>query len=142
MKVINIIYIIINIFSLFILFSTSTIAQDSKKSFNCVESIILKVFEDMNTVYEKNINNNYSFNLNNTHIIFLGGSPGTANYVKLPVSSKNGEYLKVNQENINVGIQFGPTQKYNKSKQVYYLKFIRNDIFHSELSYSECLSIN
>ena len=142
MKIINIIYVIIIIFTLFTLFSKLSVAQDSKQSFNCIESKIFKVFEDMNTVYENNLENNYSFNLNNTHIIFIGGSPGTANYIKLPVSSRKDEYFKASKESINLGIQFGPTQKINNGKQVYYLKFIRNDISHSELSYSECQSIN
>ena len=141
-KAISIIYAIINFFILFILFSNPTIAQENKQSFSCVESKIFKVFEDMNTVYENNLHNNYSFNLDDTHIIFFGGSPGTANYIKLPISSRNGEYLKATKESVNVGIQFGPTQKYNQSKRVYYLKFIRNSISHSELSYSECLTIN
>ena len=141
-KVINMIYFIISFFALFILFSKPVIAQDDNQSFNCFESTIFKVFEDMNTLYENNKHNNYSFNLDDTHIIFFGGSPGTANYIKLPISSRNGEYLKATKESVNVGIQFGPTQKYNQSKRVYYLKSIRNSITHSELSYSECLTIN
>ena len=58
-KAISIIYAIINFFILFILFSNSTIAQENKQNFSCVESKIFKIFEDMNTVYENNLHNNY-----------------------------------------------------------------------------------
>ena len=55
--------------------------------------------------------------------------------IKFPIKSKNGQYFKIYQDNINLHIQFGPTQNI---EMPFYLKYSRNDISFSEMSYSEC----
>ena len=113
------------------------LSQSYLEKFKCVETNVFKIYSE-GFSYEKNINNIYFFNLTNSHLVFMKGSVGSKNYIKLPIKNRNGKYIKIYQDNINLSIQLGPLQNQQQIKDLFYLKYSRNDIFDSEMSYSEC----
>ena len=121
------------IFILLILTNTSH-GQANSEKYICVEKNLFQISMDAKKYYNE-LNNSYSINVTPSHLIFLNGSLSNKNYIKFPIRSKNGQYFKIYQDNINLHIQFGPTQ--NK-EMPFYLKYSRNDISFSEMSYSEC----
>tara|TARA_B100001093_G_C26423889_1_gene841000 strand:+ start:182 stop:589 length:408 start_codon:yes stop_codon:yes gene_type:complete len=130
-------YLIIKLFLLLIVFNFPVYSQNYFEQYSCTETNLFKIYSD-GFSYEKNLSNKYHFNLTNSHLIFIDGSPGSKNYIKLPIKNRNGEYLKIIQDNINLNIQFGPEQSFEESKKTYYLKYSHNDISYSEMSFSEC----
>ena len=130
-------YLIIKLFLLLIVFNFPVYSQNYFEQYSCTETNLFKIYSD-GFSYEKNLGNKYHFNLTNSHLIFIDGSPGSKNYIKLPIKNRNGEYLKIIQDNINLNIQFGPEQSFEESKKTYYLKYSHNDISYSEMSFSEC----
>ena len=127
----------IYIFLLLIISNIPANSQDYLEKFSCTETNLFKMY-DNSFSYEKNLVNNYYFNLTDSHIIFINSSPGSKNYIKLPIKNRNGEYIKIYQDNINLSIQFGPEQHSEESKKEYYLKYSHNDISYSEMSFSKC----
>ena len=130
----------IKLFLLLIIFNISANSQNYLENYKCIETNLFKIDED-GFYYEKDLIKNYNFNLTNSHIIFIDGSPGSKNYIKLPIKNRNGEYLKIYQNNINLSIQFGPELNLEESERTYYLKYSHNDITYSEMSYSKCQKI-
>ena len=129
----KIIYFII----IFVFFIKPALSQSYLEKFKCVETNVFKIYSE-GFSYEKDVNNIYFFNLTNSHLVFTKGSVGSKNYIKLPIKNRNGEYIKIYQDNINLSIQLGPLQNQQQIKDLFYLKYSRNDIFDSEMSYSEC----
>ena len=121
----------------FVFFIKPALSQSYLKKFKCVETNVFKIYSE-GFSYEKNVNNIYLFNLTNSHLVFMKGSVGSKSYIKLPIKNRNGEYIKIYQDNINLSIQLGPLQNQQQIKDLFYLKYSRNDIFDSEMSYSEC----
>ena len=121
------------IFILLILTNTSQ-GQVSLEKYICVEKNLFQISMEAKKYYNE-LNNSYSINVTPSHLIFLNGSLSNKNYIKFPIRSKNGQYFKIYQDNINLHIQFGPTQNI---EMPFYLKYSRNDISFSEMSYSEC----
>lgn len=121
---------------IFILLSFTNISQGQANSekYNCVEKNLFQISMEAKKYYNE-LNNSYSINVTPSHLIFLNGSLSNKNYIKFPIRSKNGQYFKIYQDNINLHIQFGPSQNI---KMPFYLKYSRNDISFSEMSYSEC----
>ena len=128
---------IIYLFIIFGFFITPALSQSYLEKFKCVETNLFKIYSE-GFSYEKDVNNIYFFNLTNSHLVFMKGSIGSKNYIKLPIKSRNGKYIKIYQDNINLSIQLGPLQNQQQNKDLFYLKYSRNDIFDSEMSYSEC----
>ena len=129
----KIIYLII----IFVFFIKPALSQSYLDKFKCVETNVFKIYSE-GFSYEKDVNNIYFFNLTNSHLVFMKGSVGSKNYIKLPIKNRNGKYIKIYQDNINLSIQLGPLQNQQQIKDLFYLKYSRNDIFDSEMSYSEC----
>ena len=129
----KIIYLII----IFVFFIKPALSQSYLEKFKCVETNVFKIYSE-GFSYEKDVNNIYFFNLTNSHLVFMRGSVGSKNYIKLPIKNRNGKYIKIYQDNINLSIQLGPLQNQQQIKDLFYLKYSRNDIFDSEMSYSEC----
>ena len=121
------------IFVLLILTNTSQ-GQVNSEKYICIEKNLFQISMEAKKYYNE-LNNSYSINVTPSHLIFLNGSLGNKNYIKFPIRSKNGQYFKIYQDNINLHIQFGPTQNI---EMPFYLKYSRNDISLSEMSYSEC----
>ena len=113
------------------------LSQSYLEKFKCVETNVFKIYSE-GFSYEKDVNNIYFFYLTNSHLVFMKGSVGSKNYIKLPIKHRNGKYIKIYQDNINLSIQLGPLQNQQQNKVLFYLKYSRNDIFDSEMSYSEC----
>ena len=128
---------IIYLFIIFVFFIKPALSQSYLEKFKCVETNVFKIYSE-GFSYEKDINNIYFFNLTNSHLVFKKGSVGSKNYIKLPIKNRNGKYIKIYQDNINLSIQLGPLQNQKQNKDLFYLKYSRNDIFDSEMSYSEC----
>ena len=128
---------IIYLFIVFAFFIKPALSQIYLEKFKCVETIVFKIYSE-GFSYEKDVNNIYFFNLTNSHLVFMKGSVGSKNYIKLPIKNRNGKYIKIYQDNINLSIQLGPLQNQQQIKDLFYLKYSRNDIFDSEMSYSEC----
>jgi len=129
----KIIYLLI----IFVFFIKPALSQSYLEKFKCVETNVFKIYSE-GFSYEKDVNNIYFFNLTNSHLVFMKGSVGSKNYIKLPIKNRNGKYIKIYQDNINLSIQLGPLQNQQQIKDLFYLKYSRNDIFDSEMSYSEC----
>ena len=129
----KIIYLLI----IFVFFIKPALSQSYLEKFKCVETNVFKIYSE-GFSYEKDVNNIYFFNLTDSHLVFMKGSVGSKNYIKLPIKNRNGEYIKIYQDNINLSIQLGPLQNQQQIKDLFYLKYSRNDIFDSEMSYSEC----
>ena len=121
------------IFILLILTNTSQGQVNSEKCI-CVEKNLFQISMEAKKYYNE-LNNSYSINVTPSHLVFLDGSLSNKNYIKFPIKSKNGQYFKIYQDNINLHIQFGPSQNI---EMPFYLKYSRNDISFSEMSYSEC----
>ena len=128
---------IIYLFIIFVFFIKPALSQSYLEKFKCVETNVFKIYSE-GFSYEKDVNNIYFFNLTNSHLVFIKGSVGSKNYIKLPIKNRNGKYIKIYQDNINLSIQLGPLQNQKQNKDLFYLKYSRNDIFDSEMSYSEC----
>ena len=128
---------IIYLFIIFVFFIKPALSQSYLEKFKCVETNVFKIYSE-GFSYEKDVNNIYFFNLTNSHLVFMKGSVGNKNYIKLPIKNRNGKYIKIYQDNINLSIQLGPLQNQQQIKDLFYLKYSRNDIFDSEMSYSEC----
>ena len=128
---------IIYFFIIFVIFIKPALSQSYLEKFKCVETNVFKIYSE-GFSYEKDVNNIYFFNLTNSHLVFMKGSVGSKNYIKLPIKNRNGKYIKIYQDNINLSIQLGPLQNQQQIKDLFYLKYSRNDIFDSEMSYSEC----
>ena len=128
---------IIYLFIIFVFFIKPALSQSYLEKFKCVETNVFKIYSE-GFSYEKDVNNIYFFNLTNSHLVFIKGSVGSKNYIKLPIKNRNGKYIKIYQDNINLSIQLGPLQNQQQIKDLFYLKYSRNDIFDSEMSYSEC----
>ena len=128
---------IIYLFITFGFFIKPALSQSYLEKFKCVETNVFKIYSE-GFSYEKDVNNIYFFNLTNSHLVFMKGSVGSKNYIKLPIKNRNGKYIKIYQDNINLSIQLGPLQNQQQIKDLFYLKYSRNDIFDSEMSYSEC----
>ena len=128
---------IICLFIIFVFFIKPALSQSYLEKFKCVETNVFKIYSE-GFSYEKDVNNIYFFNLTNSHLVFMKGSVGSKNYIKLPIKNRNGKYIKIYQDNINLSIQLGPLQNQQQIKDLFYLKYSRNDIFDSEMSYSEC----
>ena len=128
---------IIYFFIISVFFITPALSQSYLEKFKCVETNVFKIYSE-GFSYEKDVNNIYFFNLTNSHLVFTKGSVGSKNYIKLPIKNRNGKYIKIYQDNINLSIQLGPLQNQKQNKDLFYLKYSRNDIFDSEMSYSEC----
>jgi len=128
------------LFLLYIFFVSPSYGQSYFEKFSCLEKNLFRIYSD-GFSYEKNMNNNYFFHLTNSHLIFVKGSIGSKNYIKLPVNNRNGKYIKVYQDNINLSIQLGPLPDEQGNNNLFYLKYSRNDISDSEMSYSECRTI-
>ena len=128
---------IIYLFIIFVFFIKPALSQSYLEKFKCVETNVFKIYSE-GFSYEKDVNNIYFFNLTNSHLVFMKGSVGSKNYIKLPIKNRNGKYIKIYQDNINLSIQLGPLQNHKQDKDLFYLKYSRNDIFDSEMSYSEC----
>ena len=126
---INFFYIII-----LLLISNTSQSQDIQKKYLCVEKNLFQISMEAKKYYNE-LNNSYSINVTPSHLVFLNGSLSNKNYIKFPIKSKNGQYFKIYQDNINLHIQFGPSQNI---EMPFYLKYSRNDISFSEMSYSEC----
>jgi len=129
----KIIYLLI----IFVFFIKPALSQSYLEKFKCVETNVFKIYSE-GFSYEKDVNNIYFFNLTDSHLVFMKGSVGSKNYIKLPIKNRNGKYIKIYQDNINLSIQLGPLQNQQQIKDLFYLKYSRNDIFDSEMSYSEC----
>ena len=125
------------LFITFVFFIKPALSQSYLEKFKCVETNVFKIYSE-GFSYEKDVNNIYFFNLTNSHLVFMKGSVGSKNYIKLPIKNRNGKYIKIYQDNINLSIQLGPLQNQQQIKDLFYLKYSRNDIFDSEMSYSEC----
>ena len=128
---------IIYLFIIFVFFIKPALSQSYLEKFKCVETNVFKIYSE-GFSYEKDVNNIYFFNLTDSHLVFMKGSVGSKNYIKLPIKNRNGKYIKIYQDNINLSIQLGPLQNQKQIKDLFYLKYSRNDIFDSEMSYSEC----
>ena len=128
---------IIYLFIIFVFFIKPALSQSYLEKFKCVETNVFKIYSE-GFSYEKDVNNIYFFNLTDSHLVFMKGSVGSKNYIKLPIKNRNGKYIKIYQDNINLSIQLGPLQNQQQIKDLFYLKYSRNDIFDSEMSYSEC----
>ena len=128
---------IIYLFIIFVFFIKPALSQSYLEKFKCIETNVFKIYSE-GFSYEKDVNNIYFFNLTNSHLVFMKGSVGSKNYIKLPIKNRNGKYIKIYQDNINLSIQLGPLQNQKQNKDLFYLKYSRNDIFDSEMSYSEC----
>ena len=115
-------------------FTNTSQGQANSEKYNCVEKNLFQISMEVKKYYNE-LNNSYSINVTPSHLIFLKGSLSNKNYIKFPIRSKNGQYFKIYQDNINLHIQFGPTQNI---EMPFYLKYSRNDISFSEMSYSEC----
>ena len=121
------------IFILF-LFTNTSQGQINSEKYICIEKNLFQISMEAKKYYNE-LNNSYSINVTPSHLIFLNGSLSNKNYIKFPIKSKNGQYFKIYQDNINLHIQFGPSQNI---EMPFYLKYSRNDISFSEMSYSEC----
>ena len=128
---------IIYLFIIFVFFIKPALSQSYLEKFKCVETNVFTIYSE-GFSYEKDVNNIYFFNLTDSHLVFMKGSVGSKNYIKLPIKNRNGKYIKIYQDNINLSIQLGPLQNQQQIKDLFYLKYSRNDIFDSEMSYSEC----
>ena len=115
-------------------FTNTSQGQANSEKYICVEKNLFQISMEAKKYYNE-LNNSYSINVTPSHLIFLKGSLSNKNYIKFPIRSKNGQYFKIYQDNINLHIQFGPTQNI---EMPFYLKYSRNDISLSEMSYSEC----
>ena len=125
----NFLYIFI-----FLVFTNTSQGQVISEKYICIEKNLFQISMEAKKYYNE-LNNSYSINVTPSHPIFLNGSLSNKNYIKFPIRSKNGQYFKIYQDNINLHIQFGPTQNI---EMPFYLKYSRNDISFSEMSYSEC----
>ena len=117
-----------------LLFTDTSHGQANSEKYICVEKNLFQISMKAKKYYNE-LNNPYSINVTPSHLIFLNGSLSNKNYIKFPIKSKNGQYFKIYQDNINLHIQFGPSQNI---EMPFYLKYSRNDISFSEMSYSEC----
>lgn len=115
-------------------FTNTSQSQANSEKYNCVEKNLFQISMEAKKYYNE-LNNSYSINVTPSHLVFLNGSLSNKNYIKFPIKSKNGQYFKIYQDNINLHIQFGPSQNI---EMPFYLKYSRNDISFSEMSYSEC----
>ena len=115
-------------------FTNTSQGQANSEKYNCVEKNLFQISMEAKKYYNE-LNNSYSINVTPSHLVFLNGSLSNKNYLKFPIKSKNGQYFKIYQDNINLHIQFGPSQNI---EMPFYLKYSRNDISFSEMSYSEC----
>ena len=125
----NFLYIII-----FLIFTNTSQSQVISEKYICIEKNLFQISSEAKKYYNE-LNNSYSINVTQSHLVFLNGSLSNKNYIKFPIKSKNGQYFKIYQDNINLHIQFGPSQNI---EMPFYLKYSRNDISLSEMSYSEC----
>ena len=121
------------IFILFIFTNTSQ-GQVNSVKYICIEKNLFQISMEAKKYYNE-LKNSFSINVTPSHLVFLDGSLSNKNYIKFPIKSKNGQYFKIYQDNINLHIQFGPSQNI---EMPFYLKYSRNDISFSEMSYSEC----
>ena len=117
-----------------LIFTNISQGQANSEKYNCVEKNLFQISMEAKKYYNE-LNNSYSINVTPSHLVFLNGSLSNKNYIKFPIKSKNGQYFKIYQDNINLHIQFGPSQNI---EMPFYLKYSRNDISFSEMSYSEC----
>ena len=117
-----------------LIFTNTSQSQVISEKYICIEKNLFQISMEAKKYYNK-LNNSYSINVTQSHLVFLNGSLSNKNYIKFPIKSKNGQYFKIYQDNINLHIQFGPTQNI---EMPFYLKYSRNDISFSEMSYSEC----
>ena len=125
----NFLYIFI-----FLVFTNTSQGQVISEKYICIEKNLFQISSEAKKYYNE-LNNSYSINVTPSHLVFLNGSLSNKNYIKFPIESKNGQYFKIYQDNINLHIQFGPSQN---AAMPFYLKYSRNDISFSEMSYSEC----
>ena len=93
------------IFILLILTNTSQ-GQANSEKYNCVEKNLFQISMEAKKYYNE-LNNSYSIKVTPSHLVFLNGSLSNKNYIKFPIKSKNGQYFKIYQDNINLHIQFG-----------------------------------
>ena len=121
---------------IFILLIFTNISQGLANSakYNFFKKNLFQISMEAKKYYNE-LNNSYSINVTPSHLVFLNGSLSNKNYIKFPIKSNNGQYFKIYQDNINLHIQFGPSQNI---EMPFYLKYSRNDISFSEMSYSEC----
>ena len=117
-----------------LIFSNTSQGQVNSEKYICIEKNLFQISMEAKKYYNE-LNNSYSINVTPSHLVFLDGSLSNKNYIKFPIKSKNGQYFKIYQDNINLHIQFGPSQNI---EMPFYLKYSRNDISFSEMSYSEC----
>ena len=123
---------------LLVLFLPFISFAQSNDLFSCMEKSIIKIDEGGNFNYIDNYLKSYNFKKTQKYIIFFESSPGTGDYIKLPILINNDDYFKIDIENINISIQFAriPSKKNNDNQ--YFLRFVKNDIYHSEISFSIC----
>ena len=117
-----------------LIFTNTSQSQVISEKYICIEKNLFQISSEAKKYYNE-LNNSYSINVTQSHLVFLNGSLSNKNYIKFPIKSKNGQYFKIYQDNINLHIQFGPSQNI---EMPFYLKYSRNDISFSEMSYSEC----
>ena len=117
-----------------LIFTNTSQSQVISEKYICIEKNLFQISSEAKKYYNE-LNNSYSINVTPSHLVFLNGSLSNKNYIKFPIESKNGQYFKIYQDNINLHIQFGPSQN---AEMPFYLKYSRNDISFSEMSYSEC----
>ena len=117
-----------------LIFTNTSQSQIISEKYICIEKNLFQISSEAKKYYNE-LNNSYSINVTQSHLVFLNGSLSNKNYIKFPIKSKNGQYFKIYQDNINLHIQFGPSQN---AEMPFYLKYSRNDISFSEMSYSEC----
>ena len=117
-----------------LIFTNTSQSQVISEKYICIEKNLFQISSEAKKYYNE-LNNSYSINVTPSHLVFLNGSLSNKNYIKFPIKSKNGQYFKIYQDNINLHIQFGPSQN---AEMPFYLKYSRNDISFSEMSYSEC----
>ena len=117
-----------------LIFTNTSQSQVISEKYICIEKNLFQISSEAKKYYNE-LNNSYSINVTPSHLVFLNGSLSNKNYIKFPIKSKNGQYFKIYQDNINLHIQFGPSQN---AAMPFYLKYSRNDISFSEMSYSEC----
>ena len=121
------------IFILFI-FTITSQGQVNSEKYICIEKNLFQISMEAKKYYNE-LNNSFSINVTPSHLVFLNGSLSNKNYIKFPIKSKNGQYFKIYKDKINLHIQIGHSQNI---EMPFYLKYSRNDISFSEMSYSEC----
>ena len=87
--------------SILLIFTNTSQGKVNSEKYTCIEKNLFQITMEAKKYYNE-LNNSYSINVTPSHLIFLNGSLSNKDYIKFPIKSKNGQYFKIYQDNINL----------------------------------------